>query len=85
MVAPLVVEAMVTMTAPFWAPLLVEVEMVGAAAAVGVGVGEGDEPPPHPQTSETDKNIVLNTPAPIRIFESPFFATEQAVLAPKNE
>jgi hypothetical protein len=79
------------MTAPPCAPLFVEVVTVGAAATVGVGVGVGfgeepELPPlPHPQTNETAKRTAVNMPAPIRIFEISFFATEQALLAPKEE
>jgi hypothetical protein len=89
MVAPVVVVARLTMTAPFCAPLLVDVVTVGAAATVGVGVGFGEEPElpplPQPQTNEAAKSTPVNMPTPIRIFEISFFATEQALLAPKEE
>jgi len=54
---------------------------------VGVGFGEEPELPPlpQPQTNEAAKSTPVNMPTPIRIFEISFFATEQALLAPKEE
>ena len=52
MVAPGVVVANLTMTAPFCAA---EVDMVGAATLVCVGVDFAPLPPPHPHINAPDK------------------------------
>jgi hypothetical protein len=62
MVAPEVLEARVTMTAPFCAPLAVDGVIVGAAAAVCVGGGGvcvALPPPPHPHSKALNKNLPL--------------------------
>src|ERR1700686_2424035 len=58
MVAPEVVVARLTMTAPFCAA---EVEMVGAAAWVCVGVELVPLAPPHPHIKAPDNTIAAST------------------------
>jgi hypothetical protein len=73
-VAPEVVVARVTITAPPCAPLLVDVVMVGAAAAVGVGVGVGVglEPPLlHPLKKAPGTRTAVSIASQILISNSP--------------
>jgi hypothetical protein len=64
-----VVLARVTISAPFCAPLLVDVVMVGAAAAVGVGVGVGVglDPLLQPHKNAPDKRTTVSIVPAIRI------------------
>src|ERR1700730_2809098 len=65
MVAPEVVVARLTITAPFCAA---EVEMVGAAALVCVGVELAPLPPPHPHIKVPDKTIAASIAVSICIW-----------------
>src|SRR5271166_4146695 len=68
MVALAVVVARLTMTAPFWAPLLVEVVRVGVATCCGgVVVNSLPFPPPQPHNKAPDRKITVSIHPPARI------------------
>jgi hypothetical protein len=81
MVEAAVVEASDTISAPFCAPFVVEVEMVGAVAfgvTAVVIIDTAVPAPPHPLNKAPDKKNAVRISAPVRILEYSFWPRSES-------